>query len=65
MLECKPVVIENGKVRGNMLSIGAAVTFECEPMYAEVKSEKRSTCLSNGIWSHFPECIPGTSTLLC
>ncbi|XP_045177353.1 tenascin-N-like [Mercenaria mercenaria] len=54
--ECKPVNLENGKVSGNMLSLGSTVTFECDQMYIEVNGKSEATCLANGTWSYYPQC---------
>ena len=53
------MTLENGKVLGNMLSIGAMLKFECDPMYSEVRGERNSVCLENGEWSYYPECKEG------
>ncbi|XP_053383822.1 fibrinogen-like protein A [Mercenaria mercenaria] len=54
--ECEPVSLENGKVSGNMLSLGSTVSFECDQMYIEVNGKSEATCLANGTLSYYPQC---------
>jgi hypothetical protein len=57
--ECERLTIENGIVNGNMRSIGASITYECNQMYIAIFQAPGATCLANGTWSYTPDCTKG------
>ncbi|XP_060591580.1 fibrinogen-like protein A [Ruditapes philippinarum] len=58
--ECETLTIQNGRVNGNMRSIGSSITYECNQMYIATFQESGATCLANGTWSYTPDCTKDT-----
>ena len=61
---CESFTIRNGRVNGNMRSVGTSITFECDPMYIAAFEKFGATCLANGSWTYQPACEKGFVYLL-